>query len=237
MDSFNHESQQQQNARGIPAPTLPSPLIQVGIADDHPIVRKALRSCLDSATDMHVVGEASTGREAIDLVRTHPIDVLLLDLDMPDRSGLDALGVIKAKARHRRLGVLMLSNYPEDLYAVPLIREGASGYLAKSCAPEELVAAVRRIATGRRWISPAVAELLAEAAAQTSAPSAHDQLSLRELQLLMKLARGFSSSEAAAELSLASKTVSAVRGGLLRKLAARSNSELTYYAVKHRLRD
>lgn len=226
-----------QHAQGVAPPRAPrQPAIQVGIADDHPIVRKALRWYLEHEPDIRVVGEASSGREAIDLVRTHPVDVLLLDVHMPGHSGIDALTMIKAKSKRSTLGVLMLSGYPEHLYAVPLIRQGASGYLSKSCPPEEIVSAVRHVAGGRRWITPAVAELLAEEAiAPALQEGSHQQLSTRELQLLMKLARGCSTRDAANELSLSPKTVSAVRTGLLRKLEARSNSDLTYYAVKHSL--
>jgi two-component system, NarL family, invasion response regulator UvrY len=230
VHDIHQEQEQQAQVRA-----LPSSVIQVGIADDHPIVRRALRWCIDQNTDMHVAGEASTGREAIELVRTVAIDVLLLDVDMPGRSGMDALATIKSSSRRRTLGVLMLSSYPEDVYAVPLIRAGASGYVGKSCPPEEIGAAIRHIASGRRWITPAVAELLADEAAQPAAQSAHKQLSMRELQLLLKLARGCSTSEAAADLSLSPKTMSAVRSGLLRKLMAHSNSDLTHYALKHRL--
>lgn len=210
--------------------------IQVGIADDHPIVRKALRYYVEQEQDMQVAGEASSGREAIELVRTTAVDVLLLDVHMPGQSGIDALSMIKAKSRRSALGVLVLSGYPEQMYAVPLIRHGASGYLKKSCRREELGAAIRRVAGGQRWISPAVAELLAAATIDAPAQAGtQQQLSTRELQLLMKLARGCSNEQAANELSLSPKTVSAVRTGLLRKLDARSNSDLTYYAVKHRL--
>jgi two-component system, NarL family, invasion response regulator UvrY len=138
VHDINQEQEQQAQVHA-----LPSSVIQVGIADDHPIVRRALRWCIDQNTDMHVAGEASTGREAIELVRTVAIDVLLLDVDMPGRSGMDALATIKSSSRRRTLGVLMLSSYPEDVYAVPLIRAGASGYVGKSCPPEEIGAAIR----------------------------------------------------------------------------------------------
>lgn len=226
--------EQQQEVRA-PAGATGSGVIRVGIADDHPIVRRALRCYLETLPDMQVVGEAASGREAIDLVRTHATDVLLLDVHMPGQSGIDALSMIRAKSMRENLGVLMLSTSPEHLYALPLLRSGASGYLNKCCALEEIAAAVRRVAGGHRWISPLVAELLAEKAFASATDETHDQLSQRELQVLMKLARGGTTADAASELSLSPKTVTAVRAGLMRKLEARSNTDLTYYALKHRL--
>lgn len=209
--------------------------IRVGIADDHPITRTALRAFLDDQEGLRVVAEACSGREAIDLVRTQPLDVLLLDLDMPGQSGIDALTMIKAKAEH--VGVLVLSGYPEHQYAVPLIRNGASGYLNKACEPGEIVQAIRRVAQGGRYITPAVAELLASQVITPTPGGLHEQLSARELQVFLKLAQGCTASEVAAELSLSAKTVSTYRARLMRKLEARSNSDLTYYALKHRLLD
>jgi DNA-binding NarL/FixJ family response regulator len=209
--------------------------IRVGIADDHPITRSALRAFLDEQDDIRVVAEASSGREAIDLVRTQALDVLLLDLDMPGQSGIDALTMIKAKAEH--VGVLVLSGYPEHQYAVPLIRSGASGYLNKACEPGEIPIAIRRVAQGGRYITPAVAELLATQIIAPTPGGLHEQLSARELQVFLKLAQGCTAGEVAAELSLSAKTVSTYRARLMRKLDARSNSDLTYYALKHRLLD
>jgi two-component system invasion response regulator UvrY len=209
--------------------------VRVGIADDHPITRAALRCYLDEHEDIRVVAEAGSGREAIDLVRTQSLDVLLLDLDMPGHSGIDALTMIRAKAEH--VAVLILSGYPEHQYAVPLIRNGASGYLNKACEPGEIVAAIRRVSQGGRYITPAVAELLATQVITPSPGGLHEQLSARELQVFLKLAQGCSAGQVAAELSLSAKTVSTYRARLMRKLEARSNSDLTYYALKHRLLD
>ena len=209
--------------------------VRVGIADDHPITRSALRAYLDEQDGLQVVAEASSGREAIDLVRTQTVDVLLLDLDMPGQSGIDALTMIKAKAEH--VAVLVLSGYPEHQYAVPLIRNGASGYLNKACEPSEIATAIRRVAQGGRYITPVVAELLASQVISPTPGGLHEQLSARELQVFLKLAQGCSAGEVAAELSLSAKTVSTYRARLMRKLEARSNSDLTYYALKHRLLD
>jgi DNA-binding NarL/FixJ family response regulator len=210
-------------------------VIRVGIADDHPITRTALRGFLDDQEGIRVVAEAASGREAIDLVRAQAVDVLLLDLDMPGQSGIDALTMIKAKAEH--VAVLVLSGYPEHQYAVPLIRNGASGYLNKACEPAEICAAIRRVAQGGRYITAAVAELLASQVIAPTPGGLHEQLSARELQVFLKLAQGCSAGEVAAELSLSAKTVSTYRARLMRKLEARSNSDLTYYALKHRLLD
>jgi two-component system invasion response regulator UvrY len=221
---------------GAPAPAgIMVRLVRVGIADDHPITRTALRCYLDEQEGISVIAEASSGREAIDLVRTHAVDVLLLDLDMPGQSGIDALTMIRAKAEH--VAILILSGYPEHQYAVPLIRNGASGYLNKSCEPCEIVSAIRRVAQGARYITPAVAELLASQVITPSPGGLHEQLSARELQVFLKLAQGCSAGQVAAELSLSAKTVSTYRARLMRKLDARSNSDLTYYALKHRLLD
>lgn len=211
------------------------PAVRVGIAEDHPITRAALRSFLDEQDDIRVVAEAASGREAIDLVRTQQVDVLLLDLGMPGQSGIDALTMIKAKAEH--VAVLVLSAYPERQYAVPLIRSGASGYLNKSCELPEICAAIRRVAQGGRYITPVVAELLATQVIAATPGSLHEQLSARELQVFLKLAQGCTAAQVAAELSLSAKTVSTYRARLMRKLDARSNSDLTYYALKHRLLD
>lgn len=221
---------------GASAPaTLALRFVRVGIADDHPITRAALRCFLEEQDGIRVVAEAASGREAIDLVRTQALDVLLLDLDMPGQSGIDALTMIRAKAEH--VGVLILSGYPEHQYAVPLIRNGASGYLNKACEPSEIVLAIRRVAQGGRYITAAVAELLASQIITPSPGGLHDQLSARELQVVLKLAQGCSAGEVAAELSLSAKTVSTYRARLMRKLEARSNSDLTYYALKHHLLD
>lgn len=226
----------EREATGAP-PSGPVPVraIRVAIADDHPITRAALRCYLDEQDGMRVVAEACSGREAVDVVRTQTLDVLLLDLDMPGQSGIDALTMIKAKAEH--VGVLVLSGYPEHQYAVPLIRNGASGYLNKACEPSEIVAAIRRVAQGGRYITPAVAELLASQVITPTPGGLHEQLSARELQVFLKLAQGCTAGEVAAELSLSAKTVSTYRARLMRKLDARSNSDLTYYALKHRLLD
>ncbi|MBC5765866.1 response regulator [Ramlibacter albus] len=207
--------------------------IRVGIVDDHPIVREALRSFLAEQEDIRVVAEADSGRTAIDLVRRFPLDVLILDLDMPGQSGIDAITLIKAKAEH--LAVLIYSGHPENEYAVPLIRNGASGYLNKSCEPKLLLDAIRKLALGGTFITAGVADLLASQLMPARGPCPHEQLTARELQVFLKLARGRTPGDIARELCLSSKTISSYRAKVLEKLQARSNSDLTYYALKHRL--
>jgi len=184
---------------------------------------------------VRVVGEAASGREAIDLVRTTELDVLVMDLSMPGQSGIDALGMIRAKAPD--VGILILSGYPEEHYAMNLIRQGASGYLNKECEPMEIVNAIRTIALGRRYISPAVAELLAQQLNRKEGGAPHEQLSEREFQVFLKLAKGETAGDIAKALSLSVKTVSTYRTRLMEKMSLASNSDLTYYALKNKLID
>jgi DNA-binding NarL/FixJ family response regulator len=210
-------------------------IIKIGIVDDHAIVRAGLKQFLSEMVDMRVVGEASTGREAIDLVRTTEMDVIIMDLSMPGQSGIDALAMIRAKAPD--VGILILSGYPEEQYAVNLIRQGASGYLNKECEPMEIVTAIRTIALGRRYISPSVAELIAQQLDRKDGSAAHDLLSEREFQVFLKLAKGETAGDIASALSLSVKTVSTYRTRLMEKMGLASNSALTYYALKNKLID
>lgn len=210
-------------------------MIKIGIVDDHAIVRSGLRQFFADHVDLRVVGEASNGREAIDLVRNTEIDVLLMDLSMPGQSGLDALAMIRAKAPD--VGILILSGYPEEHYAMTLIRQGASGYLNKECEPSEIVNAIRTISLGRRYITPSVAELLAQQLNRKEDVPAHELLSEREFQVFLKLAKGETAGDIAKSLSLSVKTVSTYRTRLMEKMNLASNSDLTYYALKNKLID
>jgi DNA-binding NarL/FixJ family response regulator len=210
-------------------------MIRVGIVDDHAIVRSGLRQYFSEQVDLRVAGEAASGREAIDLVRTTELDVLVMDLSMPGQSGLDALAMIRAKAPD--VGILILSGYPEEHYALNLIRQGASGYLNKECDPAEIVEAVRAISLGRRYITPAVADLLASQLDRKDDALPHEQLSEREFQVFLRLARGQTAGDIAEALSLSVKTVSTYRTRLMEKMALSSNSDLTYYALKNGLID
>jgi two-component system, NarL family, invasion response regulator UvrY len=210
-------------------------IVKVGIVDDHAIVRAGLKQFLSEMVDLRVVGEAASGREAIDLVRTTELDVIIMDLSMPGQSGIDALAMIRAKAPD--VGILILSGYPEEQYAVNLIKQGASGYLNKECEPMEIVNAIRTIALGRRYISPSVAELIAQQLDRKDGSAAHDLLSEREFQVFLKLAKGETAGDIANALSLSVKTVSTYRTRLMEKMGLTSNSDLTYYALKNKLID
>jgi two-component system, NarL family, invasion response regulator UvrY len=208
-------------------------MIRIGIADDHAIVRDGLRRFLSDHVDLRVTGEACNGREAMELARGGELDVLLMDISMPDQSGVDALVAIKA--RFPELPVLVLSGFPESHYATALLRQGASGYLNKECDPEEIATAIRTVFRGRKYISPAVAELLADGLSGDSDKPAHEQLSDRELQVFLRLAQGETIGNMAKAMFLSVKTVSTYRTRVLEKLKLASNSDLTYYALKNGL--
>ena len=209
--------------------------IRIGIVDDHSIVRSGLRQYFEDESDLQVVGEAASGGEAIDLVRKTEMDVLLMDLSMPGQTGIDALAMIRAKAPD--LAILILSGYPEEHYALNLIRQGASGYLSKQCEPSEIVAAIRTVAQGRRHITPAVAELLAQQLTRPDEGLPHEQLSEREFQVFIRLAKGETVGDIAEGLSISVKTVSTYRTRIMEKMGLTSNSSLTYYALKNKVID
>ena len=207
-------------------------MIRVAIADDHAVVRAGLRQFLAEHEDLSVVAECADGRALMDVVRADAADVVLLDIAMPGQSGVDLLLAIKARAPS--LPVLMLSSYPEEHYATTLLRQGAAGYLGKDTDPEEIVRAIRLVAGGRRYITPVVAEQLAAGLGADDRP-AHEKLSERELQVFLHLARGETVGQLAESLSLSVKTVSTYRSRVLEKMGLASNSDLTYYALKHGL--
>ena len=207
--------------------------VRVVLADDHEVVRAGLRSLVNASAGIEVVGEARDGAEAIVRARDLKPDVLVMDLSMPGQSGIDALGMIRAKAPD--VGILILSGYPEEHYAMNLIRQGASGYLNKECEPMEIVNAIRTIALGRRYISPAVAELLAQQLNRKEGGAPHEQLSEREFQVFLKLAKGETAGDIAKALSLSVKTVSTYRTRILEKMNLRTTAELMRYVITHRL--
>jgi len=207
-------------------------MIRIAIADDHAVVRAGLRQFLSEHEDLQVVADCADGRALMDVVRAEGADVVLLDIAMPGQSGVDLLLAIKARAP--ALPVLMLSSYPEEHYATTLLRQGAAGYLGKDTDPDEIVRAIRLVAGGRRYITPAVAEQLA-AGLGADDRSPHEKLSERELQVFLHLARGETVGQLAESLALSVKTVSTYRSRVLEKMGLASNSELTYYALKHGL--
>jgi DNA-binding NarL/FixJ family response regulator len=209
-------------------------MIRIAIIDDHAIVRAGLKQFFSEQVDLVVVAEAANGRDAIDIVRKGDVDVILMDLSMPDQSGVDALAAIKARAPD--LPVLILSGFPEEHYATTLLRQGASGYLNKECDPEEIVKAIRTVYRGRKYITAGVAELLADGLGGGSADRpAHEQLSEREFQVFLRLAKGETIGHMANSMSLSVKTVSTYRTRVMEKMKLESNSDLTYYALKNGL--
>jgi DNA-binding NarL/FixJ family response regulator len=208
-------------------------MINVAIIDDHAIVRAGLRQFLSEQIDIRVVAEGTSGRDAIDIVRAGGVSVILLDVSMPDQNGVDALAAIRA--RDPDIAVLILSGFPAEQYATVLLRQGASGYLNKDCDPDELVAAIRTVSLGRRYITAPVAEMLASSIGEDGTRSPHDRLSERELQVFLRLALGETIGQIAESLSLSVKTVSTFRSRLMQKLELSTNSDLTYYALKHGL--
>ena len=207
--------------------------IRVLIADDHAIVRQGLRQILSDTPDLTVSGEAENGVQAVQMVRAGEWDVVLMDVSMPDRNGIDALKLIKKE--YPRLPVLILSMYPEEQYAIRALKAGAAGYLTKQSAPELLVTAIRQVASGKKYVSPSLAEELANAIGDDSERPPHEKLSDREYQTLCMIASGKTPTEIAEALNLSVKTVSVYRTRLLEKMNLRNNAELTHYGLKHGL--
>lgn len=210
-------------------------MIRVMIADDHAIVRRGLKQILSETDDIVVTGEAETAIDAIRMTRKDVCDVILLDISLPDKSGIEALKQIKKY--QPRLAVLMLSMHAEHEFAVRSLKAGAAGYLNKQSAPALLVTAIRQVAAGKKYVSAAVAEELANALDENSGQAPHTTLSDREFQALRLIASGKTLAGISAELHLSPKTISVYRARLLEKLKLRNNSDLTRYAIKNQLVD
>lgn len=208
-------------------------MIRVLIADDHAIVRQGLKLILSETTDMVVAGEADSGVSALKLARAGEWDVALLDISMPDKNGIDVLKQIKNE--FPKNPVLMLSMHPEEHYAIRALKAGASGYLTKQSAPALLVTAIRQVASGRKYVSPELAEELANTLGVDTDRPLHETLSDREYQVLCLIASGKPLSDIAEKLSLSAKTVSVYRARLLEKMKLKNNAELTHYGIKHQL--
>ncbi len=207
--------------------------INVLIADDHAIVREGLKQIISGSGNISVAGEAENAQQAIQKVRAGGFDVLLLDISMPDRNGIDVLKQVKKE--FPALPVLMLTMHREDQYAIRAIKAGASGYLTKQSAPAELVNALHEVAAGRKYITPSLAEEMANLIGDDPAKPLHETLSDREYQTLVMIASGKTVTEIAVELSLSVKTISMYRARLLQKMRLRHNAELTHYALRHKL--
>jgi DNA-binding NarL/FixJ family response regulator len=203
------------------------------IVDDHAVVRAGLRQFLLEDSSIQDVGEAATGEQALDALRKGRWDLVILDINMPGRNGIDILKHIVASSPDTK--ILILSGYPENQYAVNVLRAGASGYLPKESAPEELLKAVRCILQGKRYVSAALAEMLVSDLDTNRDQPAHSGLSQREFQIFFKLATGASVSEIANELCLSVKTVSTYRSRVLEKMSFRTNADITSYALRNGL--
>ncbi|MFC5509563.1 response regulator [Massilia jejuensis] len=209
--------------------------IRVFIADDHAIVREGLKQILAEQRDIVVAGEAENGLDAIKLFRKSRCHVMLLDISMPDRNGIEVLKQIKQE--RPELAVLMLSMHREDQYAIRALKAGAAGYLTKQSAPRELVTAIRQVAGGQKYVSATLAQALASQVGLDHDAPPHDSLSDREFQTLTMIASGKTVSEIARELSLSVKTVSEYRARLLAKMNLKTSAELTHYAIRNQLVD
>lgn len=207
--------------------------IKILIADDHAIVREGLKQIVAEETDMVVVGEAANSNELFDLLKKEKFSILILDINMPGKSGLEALKDIKQY--YPELPVLILSMYSEDHYGLRSLKAGASGYLKKASAPEDLVVAIRKIISGKKFISPALAEKLADNISKTKTQFLHENLSDREYQIMCSIAAGKSAEEIADELSLSINTIYTYRNRILEKMSMKSNVELTQYVLQNKL--
>jgi DNA-binding NarL/FixJ family response regulator len=208
-------------------------MIRLVIVDDHAIVRSGLRQIAQAETDIEVVGEAADSGELLDVLRKQESDVVLMDISMPGKNGLDALKLVKE--RWPTTAVLMLSMYPEDQYAVRSVKAGASGYLHKNSPPETVIQAIRTVSKGKKFITPELAEQLATHIGQDADQPLHERLSDREYQTMSMIASGHTLSQIAEQMSLSPKTVSVYRARLLEKMRLKNNAELTHYALKHKL--
>ena len=209
--------------------------IRVLIADDHAIVRQGFRQIFSETEDLEIAGEADDGAAALDLARKVGWDVFLLDITMPNHNGIDTLKQLKRE--FPRLPVLILSMHPEEQYALRALKAGASGYLTKQSAPDQVVTAIRQVADGKKYVSPGVAQQLAEAISDDVDKLPHERITDREYQVLVLIARGRPLTQIADELNLGVATVSTYRARLLEKMGLKSTAELIHYGMRHGLVD
>jgi DNA-binding NarL/FixJ family response regulator len=208
-------------------------MIRILIADDHVIVRQGLRQIVTADNQMMIAGEAANGNELLDLVRKTQVDVVILDINMPKRSGLETLKELKRD--YPSLPVIILSMHPEEQYAVRVLKAGAAGYMNKEAAPDDLVTAIKKVYRGGKYISLQIAELLAVHIQGDHQNEPHKSLSDRELQVFHSLAAGKTVSQISAELNLSVKTISTYRTRILEKMDMTTNADLTRYAVDYNL--
>ena len=208
-------------------------MISVLIADDHAIVRKGLVQIASESREIEMRGEASEYSSLMRLMKDNPCDVLLLDISMPGKNGIDVLKIVHEQ--YPKTQVLILSMYPEDQYAIRALKAGAAGYLTKDSAPERLVEAILSVSRGKKYITPQVAEMLATHLVTDTEGEPHEALSDREFQTMRLIASGKQLSQIADELALSPKTVSVYRARVLEKMRLKNNAEMTHYAIKHGL--
>jgi two-component system invasion response regulator UvrY len=208
-------------------------MLKILIADDHSIVRQGLKQIVTETQDMVVAGEASDGQELLNIMSKGDYDVVVLDITMPYINGMDALKELRTK--WPKLPILMLSIHPEEHYALRALKAGASGYLTKESAPDELVVAIRKVSRGGKYLSSSLAEKLAFELEVGREQAPHETLSDREYQVLCMIASGKTVMEIAQELTLSEKTISTYRSRILDKMSMKNNAELTYYAIKNQL--
>jgi two-component system invasion response regulator UvrY len=209
-------------------------MTRILVVDDHAIVRKGIGQILAETDDIIIAGEARNGQEALEKVRDNDYDLVLLDISMPGPDGLEILKQLKNQ--HPKLSVLMLSMYPEEQYAVRALRSGASGYLTKESAPEELIAAIRKVSSGGKFVSDSLAEKLADQLNSANLDRLpHELLSDREYQIMGMIAAGKTQMQIADELAISVKTVSTYRTRILKKMRAKSNAELTRYIIENKI--
>lgn len=210
-------------------------MIRILIADDHAVVRRGLRQIVAEFADLRVTGEAQNAQEVLHLLHSHAYDLLLLDLHMPGRDGLEVLH--EAKRLCPTLPILVLSMYSEDQFGMRVLKAGASGYLTKETAPEELINAIRKVHRGEHYVSSTLAEKMAVALQEDTDRPAHETLTDREYEVLCRIASGKTVTQIANELHLSVKTISTYRTRILEKMHLKSNAELTHYSIRHALVD
>ena len=210
-------------------------MTRIVLVDDHEIVRRGIRGILVEHPGFQVVGEAGDYGELRRVLKEHPADVVVMDIGLPGKSGIEIVQLLAAE--HPEIRVLMLSIYPEDQYGLRALKSGAAGYLNKASAPEELVKAVETVASGRKYVSAALAQTLVDTLTGETSERPHEKLSNREYQTLCLMARGKRLSDIAQALALSPKTVSVYRARILEKMGLENNAELTHYALKHKLVD
>jgi two-component system, NarL family, invasion response regulator UvrY len=208
-------------------------MVRVVIVDDHAILRRGLSQIIGENSALDLVGEAENSAQALQLLRKTPCDVVLLDISLPDRNGIETLKLIRKE--FPKLKVLMLSMHPEDQYALRALKAGAAGYLTKQSAPAQLVIAIDQVSRGRKYVTPGVAEALANSIGDDGTEAPHHKLSIREYQTLCLIASGKSLTEIGNQMAISVKTVSVYRSRILEKMHMKHNAELTHYAIKNHI--